>query len=310
MSAIRQTSLQPTAIDLFAGAGGFTEGARAAGVRVIWAGNHWRAACDTHHANHPDFLPVCQDLQQADWTALPRHDIGLASPSCQGHSRARGTDLPRHDAARATAWAVVSCAEVHRQRVWVVENVPEFLKWELFPAWRAAMEALGYSVSPHVLDAADHGVPQNRVRVFVVCTRSKAPLVLTLPKQAHRSIEPFLDSAAPGWSPIRTKCANTRARIREGRRQHGGRFLMAYYGNEHGGRSLARPIGTVTTKDRYALIEGASMRMLNVGEYRRAMAFPDSYVLPESSTLAKHLLGNAVCPPVATAVLNAIQAAA
>ena len=32
------------AIDLFAGAGGFTTGAELAGARVIWAANHWRAA--------------------------------------------------------------------------------------------------------------------------------------------------------------------------------------------------------------------------------------------------------------------------
>lgn len=42
------------------------------------------------------------------------------------------------------------------------------------------MNALGYSFAPHVIDAADHGVPQHRVRMFLVGTRSKAPLKLTL----------------------------------------------------------------------------------------------------------------------------------
>ena len=30
-----------TAIDLFAGLGGWSTGARAAGVQVLWAANHW-----------------------------------------------------------------------------------------------------------------------------------------------------------------------------------------------------------------------------------------------------------------------------
>ena len=32
------------AIDLFAGAGGFSTGAAMAGVQVVWAANHWPAA--------------------------------------------------------------------------------------------------------------------------------------------------------------------------------------------------------------------------------------------------------------------------
>jgi hypothetical protein len=35
-------------IDLFAGAGGFTEGARLAGARVVWAANHWPLAVQYH----------------------------------------------------------------------------------------------------------------------------------------------------------------------------------------------------------------------------------------------------------------------
>lgn len=42
------------AIDLFAGAGGFSTGAKMAGCAVVWAANHWRAAVDIHASNHPD----------------------------------------------------------------------------------------------------------------------------------------------------------------------------------------------------------------------------------------------------------------
>lgn len=81
---------------------------------------------------------------------MPAHDIGTGSPACKGHSRARGKEKPVHDIYCSTAWVIVSCAEVHREKAWVVENVPEFLQWTLFPAWKSAMEALGYAVSPPV----------------------------------------------------------------------------------------------------------------------------------------------------------------
>lgn len=298
-----------TAIDLFAGLGGFSAGARLAGVEVVWAANHWPAAVDWHARNHPGTLHACQDLHQADWSQVPAHDVLLASPACQGHSRARGRERTHHDAARSTAWAVVSAAEFHRPPVVVVENVQEFARWALYRPWTLAMEALGYSLLPQVVDAADCGVPQHRRRLFIVGTLGKAPLRLSLPLHPHVPASAILDWSASRWSTIDRpgRSAATLARIARGRADHSNRFLMAYYGNEKGGRSANRPLGTLTTRSRWALVDGPRMRMLTADEARRGMGFPDSYQLPASEALANHLLGNAVCPPVAAAILREIR---
>ena len=76
------------------------------------------------------------------------------------------------------------------------------------------------------------------------------------------------------------------------------------------GRSVARPIGTITTCDRWAVVDGDRMRMLQVSEAKAAMGFRRDYVLPESKRLAMRLLGNAVCPQVAADVLDALRRAA
>lgn len=299
-------------VDLFAGCGGFTEGAQAAGDEVVWAANHWRPAVDCHAANHPTVKHACQDLQQANWLDLPDHDGMLASPSCQGHSPARGKERPHHDAARATAWAIVSCAEVHRQEVIVCENVPAWAKWILWPAWCQAMTALGYAVSPQVLDSADYGVPQNRERLIVVCTRSKHPLELKPRATKHKAANTFIDWNGGEWSSVATKCAATRARVAAGRKEHGERFLAPYYGSGSGltGRSIHRPIGTITTKDRWAVVDGDRMRILNVAECREAMSFRKDYVLPQNVQLAKHMLGNAIPPLLAKGIIEEVRRAA
>ena len=87
---------------------------------------------------------------------------------------------------------------------------------------------------------------------------------------------------------------------------------MPYYGSGSGltGRSLERPLGTVTTRDRWALVDGDRMRMLQPPEYRAIMGFPDDYVLPRQRNLAIHLLGNAVCPAVAHDLVVALKEAA
>lgn len=303
------------AIDLFSGAGGFSTGATMAGCSVVWAANHWPAAVQVHADNHPDTIHVCQDLQQADWTQVPQHDILLASPACQGHSPARGKERAHHDAQRATAWAVVSAAECHRPPFVVVENVPEFADWVLYPAWSAAMEALGYALSPMVIDAAGHGVPQHRVRLFIVATRSRHPLLLNLPSRPHVPISRVIDFDAGQWSPIRKpgRSPATLRRIFQGRRDlRCGRFLIPYYGSGSGltGRSIHRPIGTITTLDRWGIVRGGHMRMLSKDEARAAMGFPADYLLPEQHKLAMNMLGNAVCPPLARDVITAIQRAA
>ena len=301
------------AIDLFAGAGGFSAGATMAGCGVVWAANHWPAAVQVHANNHPEAIHVCQDLQQADWTQVPDHDLLLASPACQGHSRARGRDRPHHDAQRATAWAVVSAVECHRPEAFIVENVPEFVTaWVLFPAWCAAMSALGYALAPHLVDAADHGVPQHRRRIFIVGTKSKHPCELDLPKRAHVAAETIIDFDAGNWSPVRRpgRSQRTLERVQAGRKMFGRRFLTAYYGNERGGRCLSRPLGALTTRDRYAVIDGERMRMLTVQENRLAMGFPDEYQLPASHKDAVMMLGNAVVPVVASDVITALMEAA
>lgn len=302
------------AVDLFAGAGGFTTGAEMAGCRVVWAANHWRAAVEIHAANHPATVHACQDLHQTDWTTVPVHDLLMASPACQGHSRARGKDRPHHDAMRSTAWAVVSAAECHRPAVVLVENVPDFTRWALFPAWCAAMTALGYAIAPHLIDAADHGVPQHRERLFLVLTRSKHPLELKLPRRAHVPASSVIDFGAAGWSPIHKpgRSLATLQRIAAGRARFGDRFVMPYYGSGSGltGRSLGRPIGTITTKARWGVVDGDRMRMTNIPENRDFMGFPLGYLLPASVAEANLMLGNAVCPKVARDVIRAIREAA
>jgi DNA (cytosine-5)-methyltransferase 1 len=300
------------AADLFAGLGGQTEGAEQAGCRVVWAGNHWRSACDIFEANH-GLKPACQDLHQANWSLVPKMELLLASPACTGHTPARGKDRPHHDAARSTAWAVVSALECHLPYAFEAENVPAFLRWALFPAWCAAINALGYAINVYQSDAADHGVPQHRVRVFIVGTRSKHPIELRLPKREHVPAARFIDFSAGRWSPIHKpgRSLATLRRVEDGRRRFGQRFLAPFYGSGSGttGRSLDRPIGTITTRDRWAVIDGDRMRMLLPQEARAAFGFRASYVLPGDPKLAMFMLGNCVAPAQACDYIRAIKEA-
>lgn len=300
-----------SAIDLFAGGGGFSTGARQAGLDVRWAANHLPLAVRYHAQNHPHAEHLCQDLHQADWTKVPKTDLVLASPCCQGHTRSRGKDQPRHDASRATAWAVVSCCEFHRPKAVIVENVPEFLDWVLYPAWADALQRLGYQLTANVLDSADIGVPQHRVRLFLVASKKAIPV--ESPQKKHRPVSDVIDFTSGKWSAVHKpgRAEATLQRYENGRKAFGRRFVMPYYKSGSGkyGRSMDRPLGTVTTLDRWAVVNGDRMRMLTVDEYRKAMGFPARYILPSRKSEAVYLLGNAVPPPVAKYVIEQVVAA-
>lgn len=298
------------AIDMFAGAGGFSTGAAAAGCTVVWAANHWPTAVEWHAANHPGTEHACQDLQQADFRDVPAHDLLLASPACQGHSKARGEEKPHHDALRATAWAVVTCAEVHRPQAFIVENVPDYAKWVLYQAWCAAMHALGYALAPMLVDCADLGASQSRPRLFIVGTRSKHPVQLNLPKRDPRPAAEVIDFNAGNWSRVADKVPRTQRLVAVGRAELGERFLLPYYGSTRTGRSLARPIGTLTTVDRYAVINGDRIRMVSIPEAKRFMGLPADYQLPEDHKTAMKMIGNAVHVLAACEVINGLKRAA
>lgn len=304
----------PKGIDLFAGAGGTTSGAKMAGVDIVWAANHNPVAVEYHAKNHPEIIHTCQDLQQADWSLVPEHDIVFASPCCQGHSRAAGKkqQTKKADLSRSTAWAVVSVLEAHRTPLAVIENVPDFLNWELYKPWASAMSVLGYSLSVNYINAADHGVPQNRNRLFIVASRSKHPLELNLKKQERVPARTFIDFNPDNhqWDLVSNRVLATQNRVINGRKEFGDTFLDAAYGAERSGRSLDKPLGTVTTMNKHSLVMGEHIRPLNIRELASAQTFDGDYHWPKSKTATKMMIGNAVPPVLAREITTAVLSAA
>jgi DNA (cytosine-5)-methyltransferase 1 len=300
------------AIDLFSGWGGFTLAAEQAGVEVAWAANHWQLAVEAHATNHPGTVHACQDLRQADWSKLPAFDLLLASPACQGHSRASQPKRSLfHNALRSTAWAVIDCADMTEPKAILVENVPSFQEWRLYPAWRRALEALGYHVAETTVTASRHGAPQRRTRLFVSATRYN-------PRKAFSELDdaatrfapempfgPCIDWNDGDWRPISEAAPGARPRIEAAIANHGPRCLTQHV-TGHSGVPLDEPIRTVTTQDHWAVIDGDKYRPLTVRETARAMGFPDTYRWPEGSKRRDQIkgLGNAVCPPAARKMIE------
>jgi DNA (cytosine-5)-methyltransferase 1 len=303
--------------DLFAGWGGFTEGASTAGATPVYAANHWDIAVAAHAANHPGAIHECQDLNQANFYDIPDIDLLLASPACQGHSQAAqpsrkrdGSVKRHHDALRSTAWAVVSAADAKRPEFLVVENVADFKRWQLYPVWKLALETLGYRLEEHLLTASHMGVPQRRKRLFVIGVKADNAPGLSFEREVEPGFGPCIDWDKGHWTQVDSKSAQVRKRVLAGRARHGARFLTQHV-TGHKGVSLSEPIRTITCQDQWAIVDGDRMRPLTLRENARAMGFRDSYQVPEVATRRDAVkgFGNAVCPPQAERIVRKLMAA-
>ncbi|GAA2990400.1 DNA cytosine methyltransferase [Streptosporangium longisporum] len=90
-------------------------------------------------------------------------------------------------------------------------------------------------------------------------------------------------------------------------------ILVPYYGNGNA-RPSREPIGTLSTRDRYAVVKGLAdvhvddvlFRMLEPHEIGRAMSFASDYTVLGNKREKVRQYGNAVTPPVAEIIVSAL----
>jgi DNA (cytosine-5)-methyltransferase 1 len=165
-----------TAIDLFAGAGGATQGLRDAGFVVLSAAENDKDAAASFALNHPDVV-MAGDVRDIvpdrlrRFLGLRRGELDLlkACPPCQGFSSlARGdVDTLRND----LVLDVFRFVHGLRPKVVVLENVPGLARDERLSRLLTAMEGLGYVHAMYDVDARNFGVPQRRRRLIVIAAR-------------------------------------------------------------------------------------------------------------------------------------------
>ena len=195
-------SSRPTAIDLFAGAGGGTVGLKVAGFRVVAAVENDLAACATFAINHPRTRVYASDIRTLDPNQVARQ-LSLASgrltllkacPPCQGWSSLRRGDTD--DPSNALIEEVWRWARALRPRAVLVENVPALRLDQRFTLLVRRLRAVGYSAQQMEVDACDWGAPQRRRRLILIAIREAGVRLPSDLGQLRRLRRPPLTSVA------------------------------------------------------------------------------------------------------------------
>jgi DNA (cytosine-5)-methyltransferase 1 len=164
--------MEPTAIDLFCGAGGLSLGLEAAGFHTVMALDSDESACATFKVALPHVDLYEADAGRFDFKPWRGVDLVAGGPPCQPFST--GGLRRGHADGRDLLPVFVRAVLEIEPRAFLLENVPGLGS----PVHRAYMRAsLGrileqYRITgPVLVNAADFGVPQSRRRLVIIGVR-------------------------------------------------------------------------------------------------------------------------------------------
>jgi DNA (cytosine-5)-methyltransferase 1 len=321
----------PTAVDLFAGAGGASVGLASAGFDVVGAVENDRDAANSFALNHVEAHLDRRDIRRVDpaeFMAAIKLDRGALTllkscPPCQGFSSLGSQDDedPRNDLVAQT-WRF---AQVLRPAAVLVENVPGLQSDARFATMIAQANAAGYWVCTTVVDAVAFGVPQHRKRLIVVAIRGRKPgsvpesLLSLLPADfdtEERTAGPALSAAGPvdgrdSLHRARTPRAATLERIRAvpvgGSRfdlppeqqlachqKLGTRSATSSYGRVNADKPAPTMTTRCTTPACGRFIHPTEPRGLTLREAALLQTFPSSYQFSGGYDSVERQIGNAV----------------
>ena len=177
-----------TAVDLFCGAGGLSEGFRQAGFTILAGSDYDPDATATYAANFPEARAITGDIRSKPVKEqilefARRATVLMGGPPCQAFSQVRNHTRMIDDPRNALYREFVDVLTKTMPPAFLMENVTGMDQMGVREQILSDLSLGGeYVVHAQVLDAADFGVPQTRKRLLFIGTRSDtgvAPPVLT-----------------------------------------------------------------------------------------------------------------------------------
>lgn len=159
-------------VSLFSGAGGLDYGFIMADHNILWANDLYEDAVETYRKNIGNHI-ICKDISLIDTNDIPDCDIVIGGFPCQGFSVA---NTKRHikDTRNTLYKQLIRVIHAKKPTFFLAENVKGILslgKGEVIKAIISDFQSIGYKVKYKLLNAADYGVPQTRMRVIIVGVR-------------------------------------------------------------------------------------------------------------------------------------------
>ncbi|MFZ3377942.1 MAG: DNA cytosine methyltransferase, partial [Chthoniobacterales bacterium] len=192
-----------TAIDLFAGCGGLSEGLRKAGFKILGAVEVDEKAAANYSLNHPNTKVWLNDIRSVNTRSVSRKlklrkgdlDLLAGCPPCQGFSSMRTLNGNRsiRDTRNDLVFEFLRFVEALRPKTVMMENVPGLVGDRRFRQFCERLREIGYVGEYHILNAANFGVPQRRRRLIYLAGR-ELKLTFAKPRTIFKSVREAIGS--------------------------------------------------------------------------------------------------------------------
>ena len=171
--------------ELFAGVGGFRIGLARAGLKTVFS-NQWEPSTKIQHASEVYIANFGEKGHSSIDIALvekipSRFDVLVGGFPCQDYSVAKTLRSAKGLRGKKGVlwWEILRLVELHKPSFVFLENVDRLLKSPSnqrgrdFAVMLRTLADAGYIVEWRVVNAAEYGFPQRRIRVFIVAQRGK-----------------------------------------------------------------------------------------------------------------------------------------
>jgi len=171
--------------ELFAGVGGFRIGLARAGWKTVFS-NQWEPATKVQHASEVYVARFGEDGHSnediAQVESLPKNiDLLVGGFPCQDYSVAKTLNSAKGLKGKKGVlwWEILRLVQGQNPKFIFLENVDRLLKSPSnqrgrdFAVMLKTLGDEGYTIEWRVVNAAEYGFPQRRIRVFIVATKKK-----------------------------------------------------------------------------------------------------------------------------------------
>lgn len=168
-------------VDLFAGTGGIRLGFEQCmselniSTKCVKSAEIDKYACETYELNFGE-NPYCDVTKLEE---IEPFDVLLAGFPCQAFSSA-GKQLGFQDTRGTLFFEVARLIEKYQPKLCLLENVRGLTthdKGNTFKKIKEVLVSLGYGIEYRLLNASNYGVPQNRLRIYIIATKEKKPVI-------------------------------------------------------------------------------------------------------------------------------------